>query len=1006
MALAATLSLLPVRAHSGTNTLNEVRMLIRAGKFSEAEQEGRVLLHETEQRQGAQSLAVAEILDELSEAMRRGGKGGNPETREFCERAIRIKEKALGHEAPGYAASLHQLGFLLYVNGNYEKAKPLLERALKIREEKLGRNHPEVAASLIPLAGLVSDLGNQASAESLFQRALVIREAAFGTESPEVAECLEALATNQFRAGDFAGAIPLHEHALHIWERTLGRDHPKVATCLNNLAAVLDETGDYDGALSSGERALQIRIKNLGRDHELVATSLANSGNYLAAKGNLPKALERYKEALEIRKARFGAESPEVGRVLTRIGILYLQQRQYLKARPILERATMDLEKGLGPDHPDLADALAALATTSAAVGDTMLARRMVERAIRIREKSLGPAHPDVGLLLTQYARLLAGSGQTSAAVEMALRAEEISREHLRLTSRSLAERQALEYAGARPVGVRVAVSALMSSSKPSPEITGRVWDSLIRSRMVVLDEMALRNRAISQAGDHESRRLAQQLSVARRRLANLLVAGPAGDTPERYRATVDRMRQETERVERALASRNSEFRRQKERTKIGLREVASSLPRNCALVAYTLAGDSSRLSYTAFVLAGRGESPRVLRIGPASGIDARVSGWLADVTRSGSRGISVPASARASLDSGVSLRRAIWDPIAPYVSTAKRVFIIPEGAINLVSFAALPSGRDRYLVEGPTVFHYLSAERDLVSGSLPATHGVGLLALGDPAFDQGRGSSPDSKVTRAAASRADSVASRGALPDCGSFYALRFRRLPRSGREAREIARIWGDRGHTVLLTGAEASEGAFKSKAPGKRILHIATHGFFIDENCEIGSGRGRGIGGLVGARVTGKRRMRLGENPLLLSGLALAGANQRASRKPDREDGILTAEEIATLNLSGVEWAVLSACDTGKGRVQAGEGVMGLRRALQVAGASTIIMSLWAVDDESAESWMKALYEGRSVGRLDTADAVARASLTVLRERRAQSRSTAPFYWAAFVAAGDWR
>jgi CHAT domain-containing protein len=144
---------------------------------------------------------------------------------------------------------------------------------------------------------------------------------------------------------------------------------------------------------------------------------------------------------------------------------------------------------------------------------------------------------------------------------------------------------------------------------------------------------------------------------------------------------------------------------------------------------------------------------------------------------------------------------------------------------------------------------------------------------------------------------------------------------------------------------------------------------------------------------------------ENPLLLSGLALAGAGRRAAVGPDENDGILTAEEVASLNLDGVEWAVLSACDTGLGTVAAGEGVFGLRRAFQIAGVRTVIMSLWSVEDRATRRWMEALYQARFSRHLDTAAAVRAASLTLLHERRASGESTNPFYWAGFVAAGDW-
>jgi CHAT domain-containing protein len=144
----------------------------------------------------------------------------------------------------------------------------------------------------------------------------------------------------------------------------------------------------------------------------------------------------------------------------------------------------------------------------------------------------------------------------------------------------------------------------------------------------------------------------------------------------------------------------------------------------------------------------------------------------------------------------------------------------------------------------------------------------------------------------------------------------------------------------------------------------------------------------------------------NPLLRTGLVLAGANRRLEQDEGGEDGILTAEEITTLDLSGARWIVLSACETGLGDIATGEGVFGLRRAFQIAGAGCIIMSLWSVDDESTQSWMIELYRGRLERGLSTVEAVREATTGLLSKRRDQNKSTHPFYWAAFVAAGDWR
>jgi CHAT domain-containing protein len=240
----------------------------------------------------------------------------------------------------------------------------------------------------------------------------------------------------------------------------------------------------------------------------------------------------------------------------------------------------------------------------------------------------------------------------------------------------------------------------------------------------------------------------------------------------------------------------------------------------------------------------------------------------------------------------------------------------------------------------------------------------------------------------------------------------MRFADLPETVKEVRNVVKTWkkasSSSGHdenVVHLSKSGASEAAFKVEAPGKRILHLATHGFFLGGKCESALDNRRDIAG-PSMTLYEKPPSVTGENPLLLSGLALAGFNNRDAAGPDEEDGVLTAEEIAAMDLSGVEWAVLSACDTGVGEIKTGEGVFGLRRAFQIAGVKTLIMSLWSVEDEATREWMKELYTARFMEGRTTAESVREAGLGMLQRRRDEGESTHPFYWGAFVAAGDWR
>jgi CHAT domain-containing protein len=236
----------------------------------------------------------------------------------------------------------------------------------------------------------------------------------------------------------------------------------------------------------------------------------------------------------------------------------------------------------------------------------------------------------------------------------------------------------------------------------------------------------------------------------------------------------------------------------------------------------------------------------------------------------------------------------------------------------------------------------------------------------------------------------------------------VHFEDLPGSRNEAADIAKIWPSIGSSQeddvrLLSGRAATKTAVKQAEVGRRVVHLATHGDVLQSRCDPTAGNTRGVGALALASAPASG---LAENPLLLTGLAFAGANRRAGSRAGQDDGILTAEEVTGLNLQGTEWAVLSACNTGAGQIKAGEGVFGLRRAFQIAGARTIIMSLWSVEDRATRIWMRDLYDARFSKHLSTADAVHEASLRMLQDRRAHHRSTQPFFWAGFVAAGDWR
>src|SRR5262249_5819299 len=241
------------------------------------------------------------------------------------------------------------------------------------------------------------------------------------------------------------------------------------------------------------------------------------------------------------------------------------------------------------------------------------------------------------------------------------------------------------------------------------------------------------------------------------------------------------------------------------------------------------------------------------------------------------------------------------------------------------------------------------------------------------------------------------------ARPSCGSAARPSFPFLPHAAAEARDVADLWNRMRSSVpavVLVGRRASKAELMRSVAGADVLHLATHGFFARTQCP------RQVGLERGEHIEAPAERLLLHNPLLESGLALAGANRLEAAGDEAEDGLLTAAEIAALDLSGARWVVLSACGSGLGQVRAGEGVMSLQRAFAIAGARAVIMTLWSVEDAQARLWMRTFYEARLLRSLDLSRAVREADAQLVERLRRGRGAAPPALWAAFVAAGDWR
>jgi len=943
--------------------------------------------------------------------------------REHFLAALQIQKKLTPGGSDMEADLLTNLGIIELDLSNFTPAHHYLDEAVAIAE-RLDPTSFQFSRSLSFLEILESVEGDLPAARAHAERMLSMAEKSGGPGA--IANASINLGNDLSSQGDFASARAYLEKALAIFQRISpnGMGGPKA---LSNIATTFYLQGDLVSALEYRQRVVAI-LEEKDKGGSLgTAMELSGLGDILLAQGKFSSAADNYRRALEMREKA----TPESLFVSNSLADLARLERARKNSSLTMEYDLRALKLGQKscPNSWCVPGILNDLGELAYEQGDLATSESYLRQAVDIREKSLGPAHPDLARSLNDLALTVAALGKTPEALEMALRAERIGADHLRVSVRTLSERQALAYEGIRASGLDVALS--LTAGANAPAARSEVFDAVIHSRALVFDELAARHRSAYGSGDPEVKQLADQLASARAQLATLVFRGAEPGKADAYRKVLDNARDRKEKAERMLAEKSIAFRQDQARAQIGLNEIAASLPKGAALVAFVRysrrdvqksaasnAAPEPVPSYAAFVLRAGKHDPEFVPLGQAREIERLLTAWRSDIARQEEPNVSKTAE-DAYRRAGAALRRRIWDPLLPALGDTREVFVVPDGALHLVSLPSLPVGSSQYLVETRPLIHYLSTERDLVPE--PSRQGEGILVVGNPAFDQAGRLAVASNQQSAPAGAVSGTAGtllRGTRSACGTFQTLHFPPLPASQQEAENIAALWmqssagavagvmrgsdakADNGESLKMTGVDATPEAFTQYAPGKRVLHVATHGFFLEGSCESAIER----------RLDPSKRDEsvlpaTAENPLLLSGLAFAGANRRSSAKADETDGILTAEEIAGINLEGVDWAVLSACDTGVGEIKVGEGVFGLRRAFQVAGARTVIMSLWPVEDKTTEQWMGTLYREHFLNGKDTMESLRAASLQILRQRRAKHQSTHPFYWGAFIAAGDW-
>jgi CHAT domain-containing protein/tetratricopeptide (TPR) repeat protein len=802
----------------------------------------------------------------------------------------------------------------------------------------------------------------------------------------DLAESLNALGTRQAELGQLAESLRSAEEAVALLRDAAAANPARrelLARALNSLGARLHALGRGEEALKAMEEAVAILDDpGLRQSHAQAtqATVLANLGTLQMLEGQLPEAIATLVRAVDLYREGMASRPTLLAGLadaLNNLGSAYAraQQRQEaLTAASLAVQITRDLAAANPGVRRELPGVLNNLANRLSALARDPEALSALQEALAIQRelsRTHGAAQDDLGLLAMNSADLLLRRGDRAAALALL---EDMVNSDLLVLQRQLPllperRRQAL----VQSQGLRWQVPFSLAGDG---DAGGRLALLTRLNRQGLLQDIQRRQAQLARSSP--LRALADQLAVLSSQLAN--AALPAVQR-QRLEARREQLEQELYRQLPDLQARL-----------VQPAEVAPLLPADGRLVEFQRyrphdprEGDWQRSfgppRYLALVLRPDGHIAGI-DLGSAVAIDVAVGQALR----------ASAANLADAPDLWAVVGGLVLAPLRAELAGAGALFLSPDGELNRVPFAALPALDSPGRLLGETVqLRLLTSGRDLLRLQRPPRAGGAALVMANPSFDGG--------APAAATPPGRTGASRGGPGGQRRSAALtaapRWQPLPGTAAEAGQVAPLLQV---AAPITGREASAARIlQARAPW--VMHIATHGFFAPDQADAPTAAGRD------SPPSGSRAGSSGpaapDDPLLRSGLALAGANRPDANPAD--DGYLTAAEVTGIDLDGTELVTLSACETGLGDLRSGEGVYGLQRALTVAGSRSTLLSLWKVDDAATAAFMVDFYQRLRNG-------AGRAEALAATQAAFRSHPNPLFrdlhVWGAFQLTGDWR
>ncbi|MCK6617379.1 MAG: tetratricopeptide repeat protein, partial [Cyclobacteriaceae bacterium] len=891
--------------------------------------------------------------------------------------AKEIRAKVLGKEHPDYATSCNNLAYLYAEQGRYNEAEPLFKEAKEIRSRVLGKEHPDYANSCNNLAALYESQGRYSEAEQLYEEAKEIYTRVSGKEHPDYATSCNNLAFLYAEQGRYSEAEQLYKEAKEIYTRVSGKEHPVYATSCNNLAALYKSQGRYSEAETLYKEAKEIRAKVLGKEHPDYATACNNLAVLYKSQGRYSEAEHLYKESQEIVTKVLGKEHPNYASLCNNLADLYKYQGRYSEAETLYKEAKEIRAKVLGKEHPDYATSCNNLAALYQSQGLYSRAEQLLKEAKEIWAKVLGNEHPTFASVCNNLATMYEYQGRYTEAEPLYKEASHTLINNIQRNFAGLSEKEREQYLSTFKDNFESYYSFSLKAQKPELN-TWLLENNLITKGLLFFSTNQLR-RTLEKSTDKTLKEKYTQWLATRRELSQAYEMGEQKRSEKNINLQeIEKRANEQEKQLYALLAKagiKAELTPQLHTWK----EIQQKLKPHEALVEMTRIEYYNKewtdsVLYIALIVKKNSTYPEIVVLPEGNSMEKRY--------------IKYYRNAIQFQNTDEQSYQFFFAPISQALGQeVQKVYFSSDGVYHQINLATLYNPKSQKYLSEEMNIQLISTTRDYLRLSekelkeFNKNYRIALFGYPDFAGKNiGKAFNGEERAIADVTLVQKIGRNQRFLESSGSVSYL-----PGTKKEIETIQSLAKSSGvNPEVYLSEKAREENLKS-VQSPDVLHIATHGFFI-ESKEID----RNLS-------TENKRF---DNPLQRAGLLLANAELALHEKevPGKDNGILTAQEAMELDLDDTELVVLSACETGLGEVRNGEGVFGLQRALQQAGAKSIVMSLWKVDDAATQEMMSLFYENLLMKKQDKRTAFHKA------QQAMKAKFKSPYYWGAFVMVGE--